>query len=219
MTTPQPDHRRLTGHWLDDEAAMDIFTVRMPRWRFVRLCGRNSLVRAADRVEALVLVLAVVVALLAAPIAAAVGTAVHDSRRHLYAEQAQTRHTVTATVIDNSATKTSPSKTMTVPARWSAAGAEHTGDVKTRHPVKPGDSIDIWVDLDGSPISSPAPMRAAAEEAVVAAGAIWLGAVVAAAALFAGTRAVLNRVRHARWQHDFDKLVGDGGDDGDTSQP
>ena len=61
---------------------MVTFTVRLQRWRFVQPFGRHPLVRASDRVEALVLVLAVVVSLLAAPIAAAVGTAVYDSRRY-----------------------------------------------------------------------------------------------------------------------------------------
>jgi hypothetical protein len=32
----------------------------------------------------------------------------------------------------------------------------------------------------------------------------------AAAALFVGTRTVLDRARHARWQHDFDNLVSRG---------
>ncbi len=209
MTTPRPDYQRLTGQWPDEDAAMDTFSVRLPRWRFVRLFGRNPLVRASDRVEALVLVLAVVVSLLAVPIAAAEGTAIHDSRRHVYAEQAQARQMVTATVIDDSATQVSRSKTMTMRARWFAAGTEHTGAVKTRQTVKPGDSVDIWVDQDGSHVGPP--MRTAVHEAVAAALAIWLGVAIAAAALVAASRAVLNRMRHARWQHDFDKLVGDGG--------
>ena len=214
MTTPQPDHQRLTGHRLDEDAAIDVFPVRLPRWRFVWLFGRNPLVRAGDRVEALVLVLAIVVALLTAPIATAVGTAVYDSRREIYAEQAQTRRTVTATVIDDSAAQVWLGKTMTVPARWFAAGAEHTGTVKARQAVKPGDSIDIWVNQDGSQAGPP--MRTAVYEAVAAGLAIWLSVAIAAAALFAGTRAVLNRLRHARYQHDFDNLVG--GSDRQTSQ-
>ena len=52
------------------------------------------------------------------------------------------------------------------------------------------------------------------DEAVVVALAIWLSVAIAAAGLFAGTRAVLNRVRHAGWQPDFDHLAGDG--DGHT---
>lgn len=209
MTTPHPDHQRLTGPWLDDYAAIDTFTVRLPRWRCVRLFGRNPLVRAGDRVEAPILVLAVVVALLAAPIAAAVGTAVYDLRSNVYAEQAQTRSSVTATVIDDGKALNPPNKVMTARARWFAAGAEHTGTIKTRHTVKPGDSIDIWVNQDGSQVGPP--IRTAVEEGVAAALAIWFGAAGAAAALVAATRAFLNRARHARWQHDFDKLVGEGG--------
>ena len=100
---------------------MDTFTVRLPRWPILlRLLGRDSLVRAIDRIEALVLVLAVAVSLLAAPIAAAVGTAVHDSSRQLYAEQVHTRHPVAATVTDVPASQQIlRTSTITVPARWS----------------------------------------------------------------------------------------------------
>jgi hypothetical protein len=209
MTTPQPDNQRRTAHWLDEDAAMDPFTVRLPQWPVVqRLFGGNPLVRASDRLEALVLVLAVGMSLLAAPIAAAVGTAVYDSRSNFYAEQAQTRHTVTATVIDDGVALNPPTKTMTARARWFAAGAEHTGAVKARKTMKPGDSIEIWVDQDGSQVGPP--IRSAADEAVAAALAIWLSVAIAAAALLAGARAILNRARHARWQNDFDDLVGDG---------
>ena len=197
MTTPQPDHQRPTGHGLDEDAAMETFTVRSPRWLVVRLFGRSPLIRISDRVEALVLVLTVVVALLAAPVAAAVGTAVHDSRSRLYTEQAQTRHTVTATVIDSPAR----SDTITVRARWVAAGAEHTGAVKAEPTVKPGDSIDIWVDKDGSHVG-PTVMSAVDEALMVAVG-IWISVAGAAAVLCAGTRAVLDRVRLAGWQREL----------------
>jgi len=89
MNPHGPHDQRGTAHWRADAAAMDTFTVRLPRWPIVlRLLGRDPLVRTTDRIEALVFVLAVVVSLLAAPIAAAVGTAVYDSSRHIYAEQA-----------------------------------------------------------------------------------------------------------------------------------
>jgi hypothetical protein len=216
MTSPQPDYQRRTDYWRNDDAAMDTFTVRLPRWPFAqRLFGRNPLIRLSDRVEALVLVFAVVVSLLAAPMAAAAGTAVYDSRSTFYAEQAQNRRTVTATVIDDSAARNPPTKTMTARARWFAAGAEHTGEVKARKTMKPGDSIEVWVDQDGAQVGRP--IRSAADEAVAAALAIWWCVAIAAAALLAGTRAIINRARHARWQHDFDDLAGDG--HGHTSQP
>jgi hypothetical protein len=45
---------------------------------------------------------------------------------------------------------------------------------------------------------------------VAAAVATWFGVVIAAAAVFSGIRAALIRARHARWQRDFDRLVGNG---------
>jgi hypothetical protein len=206
MNRSHPDHQRSTGDRLGEDAAMDTFTVRLPRWRSMRLFGRNPLIRAGDRVEALVGVFAVVVVLLAAPIAAAAGTSVYDSRSHLYAAQAQNPHTVTATVTgDKFVRQDTLGQMVTVPARWFAAGAEHTGTVSAPPGVKTGDSIDVWVAEDGSHIGPP--LRTALDAAVAAAEAIWFGAAIAAAALVAGTRAILNRARHARWQKDFDKLV------------
>ena len=98
MTTSDADHRRIGDRRPDDDGAIETFTVPLPRRLFVRLFGRNPLVRARDRVEGLIVVLAVMVSLIAVPISAAVGTAVHDSRSRAYAEQVQTRRLVTATV-------------------------------------------------------------------------------------------------------------------------
>ncbi|MGH3677775.1 MAG: hypothetical protein ACRDU5_18985 [Mycobacterium sp.] len=98
MTVPRPHDRPISIHATPDDA-LETFTVRLPRWPIFGLLSRNPLVRRSDRIEALVLALAVVVLLLAVPVAAAVGTVVHDSRRDVYAEQAQTRHVVTATSV------------------------------------------------------------------------------------------------------------------------
>jgi hypothetical protein len=186
----------------------DTFTVRSPRWRCMRLFGSNPLIRTGDRVEALVVVFAVVAVLFAAPIAAAaVGTAVYDSRSQLRATQAQNARTVTATVTgDKFVRRDTLGQTVTVPARWFAAGAEHTGVVSAPPRVTTGDSIDIWVAADGSYVGPP--LRIALDAAVAAAIATWFGVAIAAAALIGGTRAILNRLRHARWQLDFDKLLG-----------
>lgn len=80
---------------------MITFRLRLPCRTILRVFSRNSLVRGTDRLEAVVMLLAVTVSLLTIPFAAAAGTAVHDSRSHVYAHQAQTRHPATATVIDH----------------------------------------------------------------------------------------------------------------------
>jgi len=212
MTTPRPHDRRVSTHWLTDDAVMDTFTVGLPRWPvLLRLLGRDPLVRTTDRVEALVVVLAVVVSLVAIPIAAAVGTAVYDTRRHVYAEQADTRHTVAATVTDDDAAQpVFRTSTSIVPARWSAAGVEHSGAVSAQSTAKTGDPVAIWVDSNGEQASEPTPTSRAAVEAVTGAVVIWISVAATAATLFALTRAVCDRIRLTGWQHDLEHLVGGG---------
>ncbi len=211
MTIPRPHDRPISTHAAAD-GAIETFTVRLPRWPIFRLLSRNPLIRVSDRIEALVLALAVAVSLLAAPIAAAVGTAVHDSRRDVYAEQAHTRHVTTATVTDDSgAQKISRTNTVNVLARWSAAGTEHTGEVTAHSPVKTGDHVAIWIDHNGALTDEPTPTTRAAVDAVTAAVAMWAGVAAVAAVLVAGTRNACDRFRVVGWQHDIDLLVGRGG--------
>jgi hypothetical protein len=196
-----------------EDAATDTFTVRLPRWPvLLRLAGRDPLVRTIDRIEALVLVLAVAASLIAAPIAAAVGTAVYDSSRQIYAEQADTRHTVAATITGVPASQQIlRTGTTTVSARWTAAGAEHTGTVSAQSTAKAGDTLEIWVDDTGAQVPAPAPTSRAAVEAAMGAVVLWICAAAIAATLFTLTRAVCDRIRFTRWQHDLDKLVGNDG--------
>ena len=191
---------------------MDTFTVRLPRWPvLLRLAGRDPLVRTIDRIEALVLVLAVAVLLLAIPIAAALGTAVYDSSRHIYAEQAHTRHTVAATVTDVPASRQIlRTGATTVSARWTAAGAEHTGTVEAQSTAKTGDTLEIWVDTNGAQVPAPTPTTRAAAEAAMGALVIWIIVAAFAATLFTATRAACDRIRFTGWQHDLDSLVGNG---------
>ncbi|OBK16902.1 Rv1733c family protein [Mycobacterium asiaticum] len=203
MTSPQPDQRRRDRRRPDAGAVTETFTMGPPRW-FRVLFSRNPLIRRSDRIEALALALAVVVTLLAAPVAAAVGTAIYDSRSRSYAEQAQSRFAVSASVVAGPAR----SDSTWVQARWFAAGAEHTGRVQSEAAPKPGEVIDIWVNKDGT-YAGP-PHMPAAREAVLVALAIWLNAATVALALFAGTRALCNRSRAAGWRPELVHGLGEG---------
>ena len=208
MTVPRPHDRPISIHALADEG-LDTFTVRLPRWPIIGLFRRNPLIRASDRFEALVMALAVMVSLLAVPVAAAVGTAVHDSRRDVYAQQHHTRRLVAATITDDTAAQNiSRTNTATMAARWSAAGAEHTGAVTAQSATEPGDQIAIWVDDSGALTDEPTPTTHAGVDAVTAALFMWAGVTAAAAILLAATRAVGDRIRASRWQHAIDTLVG-----------
>jgi hypothetical protein len=206
-----PRDQRGTAHTRADKSAMDTFTVRLPRWPILlRLAGRDPLVRITDRIEALVFVVVVVVSLLAAPIAAAIGTAVYDTSRRAYAEQAETRHTVAATVTDVGVSAQIVRTGTTVPARWTAAGAEHTGAVKVQSTVETGDTVEVWVDNNGAQVPAPSSTSRAAAEAAMGALVLWICMVAIASTLFMVTRAACDRIRFRRWQHDLDNLVGNG---------
>jgi len=211
MTIPRPHDRPISTHALAD-VALETFTVRPPRWPVFGLLRRNPLLGASDRVEALVVALAVMVSLLAVPVAAAVGTAVHDSRRDVYAQQHHTRHLIAATITDDTAAQEiSRTNTATMAARWSAAGAEHTGAIKAQSATKPGDQVAIWVDNDGALTDEPTPTTRAGVDAVTAALFMWAGVTAAAAILLAATQAVCDGIRAIRWQHAIDTLIGRAG--------
>jgi hypothetical protein len=194
---------------------METFQLSWPR-PLGRLFGRNPVLRRIDRIEALILVLALVFSVVAAPFAAAIGTAVYDSRRQAYAEQADGRHIVAATVIEAKATRDEqpkpglhrqlPSDASPVQARWFAAGTEHTGTITAPSTAKTGDFIEIWVDHSGKQVSTPQATSRAAVEAVGTAVAVWLSVVAAAAVLLAGTRALCDRFRIIGWQRDIDRV-------------
>lgn len=206
MSSSDPDPQPIADNRSADDAAMETFTVPLPRRLFVRLFGRNPLIRKTDRVEALILVFAVAMSLIAVPIGAAVGTAVHDSRSRLYAEQIQTRRPVTATVTGESHPRRNlDSPTVRVPARWFVAGTERTGDVTAPLKAKTGDEIEIWVDDDGLPVARP--LNTARNDALVFAVATWWAVSLLAVALFARARITLDRLRYDRWQQSFDRLV------------
>lgn len=193
---------------------MITFRLRLPCRTILRVFSRNPLVRGADRLEAVVMLLAVTVSLLTIPFAAAAGTAVHDSRSHVYAHQAQTRHPATATVIDHegvidsntTATSAPPRTKITVPARWVVNGIERSGEVNAKPGTKSGDRVGIWVDSAGQLVDEPAPPARAIADAALAALGLWLSVAAVAGALLALTRAILIRVRNASWQHDIDSL-------------
>lgn len=204
-----PRDERGTANTRPDDAEMETFSLGVPRWPvLLRLMGRGPLVRRSDRIEALVLVLALVVAVLAIPAAAAVGTAVHDSNRHLYAEQARTRHLVSATVTEVPANRlVSRTGTIDVQARWTAAGGEHTGDVNAPSSVQPGDTVEVWVDDTGAQVPAPNPTSRAAWEGAAAAFALWFAVAATVATVFAATMAICDHIRWNRWQHDLNRLV------------
>jgi hypothetical protein len=201
------DQRRIAVRRPDDDVTT--FTLGLPRWPLlVRLRGGGPLVRTIDRIEALVVAMAVVVSLIAVPIAGAVGTALFDSKRMVYSEQADASTRVVATITAIPPTTDGPqSASVVLPARWSVDGTVHTGLVAADSWSDIGDPVEIWVDHHGNQVPAPATTTRAAAEAVTVAVLIWLGVSGIAAALTVTTRVLGDRRRIARWQRGLDRLL------------
>jgi hypothetical protein len=180
------------------------FTMDPGRWWIARLLGGNPLLRAADRLEALLILVVIVGWLLVAPITGAVGTAIYDGRHRLYAEEALTRHRVTATVIEgNTTTADGFLAPAYVEAGWPAAGGERTGAFSFDTAAKSGDRLSIWVDADGNLVPPPTPTTQAAPDALIAALSILLLATAVTALVLSLTRYGFDRVRDGQWEREL----------------
>nr|WP_247649761.1 hypothetical protein [Mycobacterium ulcerans] len=101
---------------------METFKLDPRDWWIARIVGRNPLLRRADRVEALVVLIALAASLVAIPVAAVLGAVVFNARADQYAEQAQVRHPVTAEVTGT--TRNPNTEAVVVQVRWPGAAAD-----------------------------------------------------------------------------------------------
>lgn len=180
-------------------------------WWRLDAFGRNPLLRRTDRIEAIVTVMAILVAVAAIPIAAAVGAAVYGSNSQLYADEAQTRHTVAATVTESDVGTSQPHiTTYVVRATWRVGGADRTDWFLTDRAAKVGDQLRIWVNDAGERAPSPTPTSQAGIDAVGAGLGMWCAVALALTAVAAMIRSRLNRLRDAQWERELKSLAGGG---------
>jgi hypothetical protein len=185
------------GARLTEEGVMQWFTVPWWRWRLAQARGRNALVRASDRVEVAIMVLAVVISLTAIPFAGAIATAVHETQARTYAAEQQSRRRVVAATTDDNAD-----------ARRQVGDVENVRALVTS---VEGPRLDTWVDQNGRRVGPPPPFWQAGADAVVAAVGFWLGVTAVTALLVAAVRGILRRARDAGWNRDIASLIDDDG--------
>jgi hypothetical protein len=190
-------------------------TIRPIRWWTVRVFGRTSLARAADRVEAWAVVVAMVVLLVAAYPAWVVGQAGYTARSHAVAAEAASDHPVEATALGNSKSQPTVSEsvdtTFVVDVRWFAQNATHDAVAKVDHPVKAGDHVGIWLDHEGNVTTPPLTDADARITAIGTAVLLWLTMAAMVGAAFAVLRKVLDGSRDRGWDRGLRELVGNGG--------
>lgn len=179
---------------------METFTLDPRCWHIARIFGRNPLLRRADRIEALVMLVALIASLVAIPVAGVVGGVTYGARDRLYTQEAHERHTVMATVTD---ARVEDMGITVVQAKWPVAAGQRTGALQLSDQVKAGESVEIWVDKDGNPVVPPTPAWLAVGEALGMAAVTLLAVGVGMAALVAAVRSRLDRARDAAWEREI----------------
>ncbi|OBH92347.1 hypothetical protein [Mycobacterium sp. E2733] len=183
---------------------METFTFDPSRWRVARVFGRNPLLRRADRIESLVMLVALVMSLIAVPVAGVLGAVTFDARDRVYTREAHERHRVPATVVD---ALVEDLGVTVVQAKWSGPTGEREGPLAVTEQATLGGTIEMWVDGDGNPVDPPTPTWLAAGEAVGVAVVTALAVTMTMAALVAVVRSRLDRARDAMWEHDIKFLA------------
>ncbi|QLL09494.1 Rv1733c family protein [Mycobacterium vicinigordonae] len=141
--------------------------------------------------------IALLLVLIAVSAAMITGVSVYDARADFYAEQAHNRRQVTATVVSTAPRhRDLDSPLAAVPARWSAAGSEHSGAVVTNRSAKTGDTIHIWVDDTGQVVNPSA--TTALDEAVMTALGVGLAVFVAGVSVLGIARLALAGIQHQK---------------------
>ncbi|MDH6246980.1 hypothetical protein M2432_004643 [Mycobacterium sp. OTB74] len=177
-----------------------------------RCFSRNPLVRASDRLEAIVKLIAAILAVLAIAPAAAFGTAVHDQQVQLALRQVAEWHNVPAQAVANSVIQSRvAADAFRSNVRWMVSGRTYTGSIEGPTDLKTGDWTTVWVDKRGDITEPPMTREQIATAAFGAAAALWLGVVGGLLSLVGILHRRLDRSRYAGWSNEWRMLDHDGG--------
>ncbi|ANN17676.1 hypothetical protein SD37_19845 [Amycolatopsis orientalis] len=168
--------------------------------------GHNSLARASDRFEALLLKLVILAALLAIPVAAAVGSANHGRQVAEAAADTAGRLPATAYLLKAAPVRVVDSESVgtgdyTTEATWTdTRGARHTGGVLATPGSPAGSAVPIWIDARGDLTPAPKTASTAVFDSVLVGLWLWFAVVAGLVVLHRGVRLVLDRRRAAAWE-------------------
>lgn len=179
--------------------------------RLLRLLGldRNPLRRRTDHAESILLLAAMVVALLLVPVACAIGTSVHATAVQRSAQQRDSLHVVTATVIGDRLA--APSGVLARPitsAAWvDDAGRTHTGLLPAGADIDADGRARVWIDDDGRAHPAPA---SPTDDVLVAVTTAFLALIlgwILVAAVVGAVRTGMEHRRLADWEREW-RIVG-----------
>jgi hypothetical protein len=199
---------------------MNALVLHRQQHLFARAFGQNPLVRWTDRVEACLILMATLLALTLNPVCIAETNGVYRSHAQRYAAQSQTRHRITASVVETGPQPHLPHTTsLAILVLWivgddGARGGDrqagHTAWITGDRTVKDGDHIDIWVDDTGARVEPPPPPFQATLDAVGFGAGVWGVAILGLIATVVVMRAPLDRIRRAQLDREINKLASGG---------
>jgi hypothetical protein len=202
---------------------MSALAIHRQQRLFARAFGHNPLVRWTDRAEACVVLIATLLALALNPVCIAEANGVYRSHAQRYAAQSQTRHSITASVVETGLQSHLPHTTsrailvLWIVADDGARGGErqvgHTAWITGDRAIKGGDHIDIWVDGTGAQVEPPPPSFQADLDAIVFGAGAWVLAIFGMIAGVAVVRAPLDRIRRVQLEREINKLASGGRSD------
>lgn len=182
------------------------------RWWAACAFVRTPLVRRADRIQAWALIAGLLLAVVALYPAALLGQAGYAGRAETIAAEAATRHAVDATAtkgstIDPTVAESSAAASFRVPVKWETNRGVQTAETSVDHPVKAGDTVQIWLDEKGAVTSAP---KTESDARIAGIGAFvfaWLAMVGLIGGGYAALHVVLNRSRNREWDLGLRELV------------
>ncbi|MCV7424007.1 hypothetical protein H7K45_25975 [Mycobacterium yunnanensis] len=183
------------------------------RW-LMGAMGRNRLVRASDRVEALSVLIILAAALFAIPMAQREGDEAYVERIQLIAAQQQSRHSVRA-IAQTDSSSPSPRRSLSsvaVRVEWPEGQRRRSEVVTSPSFVKAGAPVTVWLDDTGSVVSAPDRPEDAKTVATSRAWGMWVGIVGFCTLVALVLRRRLDRHRTESWQREWTLLAYD--DDG-----
>jgi hypothetical protein len=187
---------------------MAITSFAGPYRRHLRALTSNPLVRASDRLEALVLLAVLVVALFAVPVAAQAGTQLYDGGVRTAHEQALHRHSVQAVAIDGSTSLLADfDGAAFTRVQWREGTQLRAEQVITPTTVKANEPLKVWLDDTGKVVAAPLSPEDAKLSAVGGAGTVWVALVVCSALMAFLVRRRLDRTRDRGWERELRLLA------------
>jgi hypothetical protein len=176
--------------------------------RHLRALGFNPLIRTSDRLEALAILAVLATAIFAVPISTLAGNLMYDVGARTAVEQAQSRHSVEATVVVSSAALPMDFDNPNyVRAQWREGTQERTEQVITPGTPSVGDSVTVWLDDAGKVVAAPQTTEDAQLSAIIVAVSVWTAIVSAAALIAFFIRRALDLSRARSWDRELRLLA------------